>query len=46
MPMPRYAVGLKNRFQNGMIEAWHGRGMGMCESNSAAQCKSNGKHTI
>jgi hypothetical protein len=27
MPMPRYAVALRNRFQNGMVVARHGRGM-------------------
>jgi hypothetical protein len=25
--MPRFAVALKSRFQNGMIVAWHGRGI-------------------
>jgi hypothetical protein len=44
MPMPRCTVALRNRFQNGMVVAWHGRGM--CESNTAALCKSNGKDTI
>jgi hypothetical protein len=24
--MPRYAVALRSRFENGMIVAWHGRG--------------------
>jgi hypothetical protein len=42
MPMPRYAVALRIRFQNGMVVAWHG----MCESNMAALCESNGKDTI
>jgi hypothetical protein len=28
MPMPRCAMALKSRFQNGMVVAWHGRGMG------------------
>jgi hypothetical protein len=27
MPMPRCAVALRSRFQNGMVVAWHGRGM-------------------
>jgi hypothetical protein len=52
-PMPRGAVALTSRFKNGMVVAWHGRGMGaawarrgMCESNTAALCKSNGKDTI
>jgi hypothetical protein len=45
-PMPRCAVGLRSRFQNGMV--WHGMGKAqarqcMCESNMAALCKSNGK---
>jgi hypothetical protein len=38
--MPRCAVALKSRFQNGM--AWHG----VCESNTAALRKLNGKDTI
>jgi hypothetical protein len=40
--MPRCAVALSSRFQNGMARARHG----MCESNTAALCKSNGKDTI
>jgi hypothetical protein len=46
--MPRCAVALRCRFQNGMVAAWHGHGTarhGMCESNTAALCKSNGKNT-
>jgi hypothetical protein len=39
VPTPRCAVALRSRFQNGMVMAWHG----MCESNTAALCKSNGK---
>jgi hypothetical protein len=27
MPMPRCAVALRSRFQNGMVVSWHGRGM-------------------
>jgi hypothetical protein len=27
MPMPRCAVALRSRFQNGMVVAWHWRGM-------------------
>jgi hypothetical protein len=27
LPMPRCAVALRSRFQNGMVVAWHGRGM-------------------
>jgi hypothetical protein len=42
MPMPRCAVALRTRFHNGMVAAWHD----MCESNTAALCKSNGKDTI
>jgi hypothetical protein len=26
-PMPRCAVNLRSRFQNGMVVPWHGRGM-------------------
>jgi hypothetical protein len=44
--MPRCAVALRSRLQNGMVvertgtgTAWHG----MCESNIVARCKSNGK---
>jgi hypothetical protein len=41
MPMPRCAVALRSCLQNGMVVAWHGRGIGMawhgmCESNTAA----------
>jgi hypothetical protein len=28
MLMPRCAVALESRFQNGMVVVWHGRGMG------------------
>jgi hypothetical protein len=28
IPMPHCAVALRSPFQNGMIVAWHGRGMG------------------
>jgi hypothetical protein len=45
MPMPRCAVALRSLFQNGMVVTWHGRGK-MCESNTAAMCKSNRKDTI
>jgi hypothetical protein len=38
MPMPRCAVALRSRFQNGKVAAWQGNGMGaaykrlgMCE---------------
>jgi hypothetical protein len=44
MPMPRCVVALGNRFQNGMIVAWHGRGV-MFESNMAALRESNGKES-
>jgi hypothetical protein len=42
--MPRYAVALRSRFQNGVVVAWHGRGMACM--NTAALCKSNGRDTI
>jgi hypothetical protein len=42
MPMARCAVALRSRLQNGMARARHG----MCESNTAALCKSDGKDTI
>jgi len=37
--------------KNGMVKAWHGRGIGMswhgkCESDMAALCKSNVKDTF
>jgi len=39
--------------KNGMVRAWHGRGMGMawawhgkCVSDTAALCKLNGKDTF
>jgi hypothetical protein len=44
-PMPRCAVALRRRFQNGMVMAWHGRGMA-CVNQIRPQCKSNGKDTI
>jgi hypothetical protein len=28
VPMPRCAVDLRSRFQNGMVVAWHGKGTG------------------
>jgi hypothetical protein len=37
---------LRGRFQNGIFVAWQANGMGrhgMCESNMAALCQSNGK---
>jgi hypothetical protein len=36
------AVAVRSRFHNGMVRARHG----MCESNTAALCKSNGEDTI
>jgi hypothetical protein len=27
-PMPSCTVALRSRFQNGMVEAWHGHGIG------------------
>jgi hypothetical protein len=43
-PMPRCAMALRSRFQNGMVVAWARHGM--CESNTAVLCKSSGKDTI
>jgi hypothetical protein len=37
MPMPRCAVALRSRFQNGMVVAWHGRGMG-CVNQTRPHC--------
>jgi hypothetical protein len=36
-PMPRCAVALKSRFQNGMVVAWHGRGMA-CVNQTRPHC--------
>jgi hypothetical protein len=44
MSMPRCAVVLISRFQSGMVVTWARHGM--CESNTAALCKLNGKDTI
>jgi hypothetical protein len=37
MPMPRCAVALRSRFQNGMVVAWHGRGMA-CVNQTRPHC--------
>jgi hypothetical protein len=37
MPMPRCAVALRVRFQNGMVVAWHGRGMA-CVNQTRPHC--------
>jgi hypothetical protein len=37
MPIPRCAVALRSRFQNGMAVAWHGRGMA-CVSQTRPHC--------
>jgi hypothetical protein len=37
MPMPRCAVALRSRFQNGMVVAWHGRGM-TCVNQTRSHC--------
>jgi hypothetical protein len=37
MPMPRCAVVLRSRFQNGMVVAWHGRGMA-CVNQTWPHC--------
>src|SRR5215510_1029345 len=37
MPMPRCAVALRNRFQNDMVVAWHGRGMA-CVNQTRPNC--------
>jgi hypothetical protein len=36
-PMPRCAVALRSRFQNGMVVAWHGRGMA-CVNQTRPHC--------
>jgi hypothetical protein len=35
--MPRSAVALRNRFQNGMVVAWQGNGMG-CVNQTRPHC--------
>jgi hypothetical protein len=37
MPMPSCAVALRSRFQNGMVVAWHGRGMA-CVNQTRPHC--------
>jgi hypothetical protein len=37
MPMPRCAVALRSRFENGMVVAWHGRGMA-CANQTWPHC--------
>jgi hypothetical protein len=37
MPMPRCAVALRSRFQNGMVVAWHGRVMA-CVNQTRPHC--------
>jgi hypothetical protein len=43
--MSRGAMTLRSRYKNGMVVAWHLRGMA-CVKNTAALCKSNGKDKI
>jgi hypothetical protein len=37
VPMPRCTVALRSRIQNGMVVAWHGRGM-PCVSQTRPNC--------
>jgi hypothetical protein len=37
MPMPRYAVALRSRFENSVVVAWHGRGMA-CVNQKRLHC--------
>jgi hypothetical protein len=37
MPIPRCAVALESRFKNGMVVAWHGRGMA-CVNKKLPHC--------
>jgi hypothetical protein len=37
MPMPRCAVALRSHFQNGIVVAWHGRGMA-CVNQTRPHC--------
>jgi hypothetical protein len=43
VPTPHCAGALRNRFQNGMVVALHGRGVACVDQTL---CKSNGKDTI
>jgi hypothetical protein len=43
MPMPRCAVVLRSRFQNGMVVAWHGRGMACVNQTRSHSVNQMGK---
>jgi hypothetical protein len=48
MPIPRCTVALRSRFQNGMVVAWHGRGVA-CVNQTQPHCvnqmgKTQSKH--
>jgi hypothetical protein len=44
MLMPRRAVALRRRFQNGMVVAWQGRGMA-CVNKTRPHCVNNMRKT-
>jgi hypothetical protein len=46
VPMPRLCRGLERSLSGRYIRGMTGERHGMCESNTAALCKSNGKDTI
>jgi hypothetical protein len=46
VPMPRPCHGLERSLSKRHIRGMAGERHGMCESNTAALCKSNGKDTI
>jgi hypothetical protein len=49
IPCHHPVVGLRGRFRKGIFVAWQGpawKRHGLCDSNTAALCKSNGKETI
>jgi hypothetical protein len=44
--VPRWDVALRSRFQNGMVAAWHGRGMECVNQTWPQLWRSHGKDTI
>src|SRR5215510_4372278 len=44
MPMPRCAATLRSRLQNGMVVAWHGRGMA-CVNQTRTHCVNQMENT-
>jgi hypothetical protein len=44
-PMPNCAVALRSRFKNGMVVAWHGRGMA-CVNQTRPHCVNQMTHNL